>query len=183
MFRNVLNIHTVFSLSLLSYWLLVVFISVLRRMIRIWLRHRMIDRRLRYGIVHRFSFRRMWRRWRNESFASEEQRSSKDWFWCWHLYILILLDYLMRLTVWQLLLFSLLLWIVIRFIWKIRILVEHILLFLTWHWFSINLNDKLNSINNQLKRNSNNSLHDDVWKGILWVALEISIFWILWGNR
>lgn len=76
----------------------------------------MIDHRLRYRIVHHFSFSRRWRWWGNESLASKEQRSSKDWFWCWRLYILVLLDYLMRLTVWQPFLFRPLLYIIIRFI-------------------------------------------------------------------
>lgn len=143
-FRNVLYVYAVFSLSLLSCWLFViVLVVVLRRRTCIWLRHRMNDWRLRNGIIHGFAFWGRRRRWRDEGLASKEQRGSEDWFWCWRLYILILLDYLMRLTVRQFLLL-LLLNVPIRIIGKIGVLVEHILLFLVWHWFAINLNDKLN---------------------------------------
>ena len=56
-FRNVLYVYAVFSLSLLSCWLFViVFVVVLRRRTCICLRHRMNDWRLRNGIIHGFAF-------------------------------------------------------------------------------------------------------------------------------
>ena len=56
-FRNVLYVYAVFSLSLLSCWLFViVLVVVLRRRTCIWLRHRMNDWRLRNGIIHGFAF-------------------------------------------------------------------------------------------------------------------------------
>ena len=56
-FRNVLHVNAVFSLSLLSCRLFViVFVAVLRRRTCIWLRHRMNDWRLRNLIIHGFSF-------------------------------------------------------------------------------------------------------------------------------